>query len=159
MPGLICHHKSSLYPSVMVLNLHRMLTHCGLVTPYGIRYVDQHCFRQWLVICLVPSHHMTRGRLIVNWTIKGTTVNKLWIKIWTLSLKKMYLVAILFRPRFVNSFHVTEMCTNLTIVFVLPDVWTTEQMQYRTNHQLSNIIQNLSNGVDVKWEFLTKITF
>ena len=28
---------------------HECLTHCGLVTPYGVRYLSQHWFRYWLV--------------------------------------------------------------------------------------------------------------
>ena len=34
---------------IMMPYLTYLVTHCGLVTPYGSRYLGQHWFRQWLV--------------------------------------------------------------------------------------------------------------
>ena len=34
-----------------------ILTHCGLVTPYGIIELGQHQFRLWLVGCLMAPYH------------------------------------------------------------------------------------------------------
>ena len=30
--------------------------------------LGQHCFRQWLVACSAPSHHLNQCWLIINWT-------------------------------------------------------------------------------------------
>ena len=45
------------------------LTHWGLVTPCGVRYVGHHWLRSWLVGCLAPSHHLNQCSLTVYRTI------------------------------------------------------------------------------------------
>ena len=36
------------------------LTACGLMTPYSLRLLDHHCFRQWPVACSAPSYHLNK---------------------------------------------------------------------------------------------------
>ena len=36
------------------------LTVCGLMTPYSLRLLDHHCFRQWPVACSAPSYYLNQ---------------------------------------------------------------------------------------------------
>ena len=46
-----------------------MLTHWGWVTHICISKLSHHCFKQWHVPCMVPSHYLNQCWIIVNWTI------------------------------------------------------------------------------------------
>ena len=46
-------------------------------SPCNAKYMHQwilcqHCFRQWLVACMVPSHCLNQCFFIVNWTLRNT---------------------------------------------------------------------------------------
>ena len=43
-----------------------VLTHWDLVC---ISELSHHCFRQWLISCLVPKHYLNQSRFIVSWTL------------------------------------------------------------------------------------------
>ena len=63
-----------------------MLTHCGLVTPYRVRYFG-HWPMQWLVVCWSPSHYLNNCWLDIcqcypgyswepNWKSMGTEISR-----------------------------------------------------------------------------------
>ena len=37
-----------IFVTMLCLHMSQLLTHCGLVTPYGARYLSRHWFRWWL---------------------------------------------------------------------------------------------------------------
>ena len=47
-----------------------VLTHLSQLLPHiCVSELDHHWFRQWLVVCSVPSHYLNQNWLIVNWTL------------------------------------------------------------------------------------------
>ena len=44
-----------------------LLTHWGQAMHLYVSKLGHHCFREWLVTCLVPSHHLKQCWNIVNW--------------------------------------------------------------------------------------------
>ena len=49
----------------------RDLTHRGRVTHICVHKLCHHCFRQWLVACLAPSHSLNQCWNIVNGTLRN----------------------------------------------------------------------------------------
>ena len=47
-----------------------VLTHLYQLLPHiCVSELGHHWFRQWLVVCSVPSHYLNQNWLIVNWTL------------------------------------------------------------------------------------------
>ena len=44
-----------------------ILSHCGLVTSYGVKYFGQNWFRPWFVACSAPSHYLNEAKVLDNW--------------------------------------------------------------------------------------------
>ena len=47
------------------------ITHWGRVTHICVSKLGHHCFRWWLVVCSVSSHHLNQCSNIVNWTLRN----------------------------------------------------------------------------------------
>ena len=63
-----------------------LLTQCGLVTPYGVKHLDQHWFRKWLVACSAPTHYMNKCCVLSKWA----NFRQIWITIHVFLLTNVY---------------------------------------------------------------------
>ena len=101
-----------------------MLTHCGLVTPYGDIGLGQHWVSQWLVVWWYQAIYLIQCWFIINgvlWHSHERTISKTWLKtsLWRLiSLDITHL-------KLLSTFHyndvimdaIASQITSLTIVY------------------------------------------
>ena len=86
-----------------------------LVSDICVSELGQHWFSQWLVACLAPSHYLNQYRLIVNWTLRGTQFNEIWLKKLVIHENAFEnvvckMAGILSRARWVNAIEKQSVC-------------------------------------------------
>ena len=69
--GIINHFDINIVVLLLSINFitiqYNQSTHCGLVTPYGIRHLVQHWLRESMTWCLMtPSHYLNQCWLIIH---------------------------------------------------------------------------------------------